>query len=63
MPLVQVSLIEGRTAHQKEELIVELTDAVVRALGARRESVRVLLYEVPAEHWGAGGAPMSRGAA
>ena len=63
MPLVQVSLIEGRPSDLKEQLIVELTSAVVRALGAPPESVRVILYEVPAAHWGVGGASKARGAA
>jgi len=55
MPLVQVTLVAGRSATQKETLIGSLTDAVVSALGAPRESVRVLLYEVPSAHWGVGG--------
>jgi 4-oxalocrotonate tautomerase len=60
MPLVQVSLIEGRPAELEERLIAELTEAVVRVLDAPRESVRVILYGVPAERWGIGG--VSKGA-
>jgi 4-oxalocrotonate tautomerase len=55
MPLVQVSLIEGRTAEVGERLIAELTDTIVRVLEAPKESVRVILYEVPAERWGVAG--------
>lgn len=55
MPLIQVTLIEGRSAERKEELIAELTDTVVQVLDAQRESVRVILVEVPAAHWGVGG--------
>ena len=55
MPLVQVSLIEGRPAELEEELIAELTKTVVRVLDAPRESVRVILYGVPAERWGVAG--------
>ena len=55
MPLVQVSLIEGRPAELEERLIAELTEAVVRVLEAPRESVRVILYGVPAERWWIGG--------
>ena len=55
MPLVQVSLIEGRTTEVGERLIAELTDTVVRVLEAPKESVRVILYEVPAERWGVAG--------
>ena len=55
MPLVQVSLIEGRTTEVGERLIAELTETVVRVLEAPKESVRVILYEVPAERWGVAG--------
>ena len=55
MPLVQVSLVEGRPAELEEELIAELTKTVVRVLDAPRESVRVILYGVPAERWGVAG--------
>jgi 4-oxalocrotonate tautomerase len=55
MPLVQVTLIEGRAPEVKEQLIASLTETVVDVVGARRESVRVILTEVPAAHWGVGG--------
>lgn len=55
MPLIQVTLIEGRSGEAKSALIRELTEAAVRTLGSPPESVRVILQEVPAAHWGAGG--------
>lgn len=55
MPLIQVTLVEGRAPHVKEQLIAALTETVVEVAGARRESVRVILHEVPAAHWGIGG--------
>lgn len=57
MPLVQVTMIEGRSPEQKTALHTALTDAVVAAVGAPRESVRVVIYEVPAGHWSVGGVP------
>jgi 4-oxalocrotonate tautomerase len=62
MPLLQVSLIEGRTTEQKHELIAQLTETVVRVLDAPREAVRVIINEVPPEHWGVGGVPRSAAA-
>ncbi|PMS38586.1 4-oxalocrotonate tautomerase [Trinickia symbiotica] len=59
MPLIQVTLIEGRTINAKAALIDHLTEAAVEALGAPRESVRVIIQEVPAAHWGVGGVPKS----
>jgi 4-oxalocrotonate tautomerase len=55
MPLLQVSLIEGRSAERMQELIRALCATVVETLDVRAESVRVILTEVPAAHWGIGG--------
>jgi 4-oxalocrotonate tautomerase len=57
MPLILVTLIEGRSAEAKTALIRGLTDAAVEATAAPRESIRVILQEVPAAHWGVGGVP------
>ena len=57
MPLVEVTMIEGRSAEAKRKLIKELTDAVVRATDAPLPSIRVIIREVPAAHWGVGGEP------
>ncbi|MEX2288952.1 MAG: tautomerase family protein [Mycobacteriales bacterium] len=54
MPLVEVTLVEGRSPDQLRTLISRLTDAVESSLDAGRESVRVVLREVPATHWAAG---------
>jgi len=43
MPLVEVTLVEGRTPDQIRSLIHELHTAVVRAADARQESVRVVV--------------------
>ena len=55
MTIVQVALLEGRPGEVKEQLIAELTDTVVRVLDAPRETVRVILNDVPDSHWGIGG--------
>ena len=55
MPMVQISLVEGRDGATKPRLIERVTEAVVESTGAPRETVRVLLYEIPGEHWGIGG--------
>jgi len=48
-------MIEGRTQEQKENFIAALTDAAEATLQAPRESVRVLLQEMPKEHFGIAG--------
>jgi 4-oxalocrotonate tautomerase len=54
MPLVQVTMREGRTAEQVRALISALTAAVVDTVGTSKESVRVIITEVPPTHWAAG---------
>ena len=56
MPLIQVTLIEGRSAKSKAALIQALTDATVNAISAPPTSIRVILQEVPRANWGVGGA-------
>jgi 4-oxalocrotonate tautomerase len=59
MPIIEVSLLAGRPAETKRALLRELTDAAERVLGVRRDSIRVILREVPPEHWGVGGHPIN----
>lgn len=55
MPIIRVSMMEGRTAQQIEEMIQAVTEAVHRTLDAPAESVRVLVDEIPKTHWGIAG--------
>ena len=58
MPILDVSLLAGRSPEKKAALIRALTDATERVLGVPRASIRVLLREVPPGHWGVGGEPL-----
>lgn len=53
MPLIEVTLTEGRTPEQLRALIHELTESVVKTQVAKKESVRVVLREVPKTHFAA----------
>ncbi len=55
MPIVQITLIEGRNQAIKADVIKRVTDAIVDSTSAPRESIRVILNEVPAGNWGVGG--------
>ncbi len=55
MPIVRIEMLQGRPPKVKNELIARVTDAVVTTLGVDPEQVRVLLYELPPEHWAVGG--------
>jgi 4-oxalocrotonate tautomerase len=55
MPIVRIELLQGRTPDMKADLITRVTDAVITSLGVDPEQVRVILYELPPEHWAVGG--------
>ena len=55
MPIMVIHMMEGRSDEQKERLIEKLTDAAVEALDAPRQSVRIMLQEMPKTHFGVGG--------
>lgn len=54
MPLVEITLAEGRTPDQLRALMRAATQAVHTSIGAPVESIRVVLREVPKTHWSAG---------
>lgn len=54
MPLVEVTLVEGRTPEQLRTLITAVTDAVVTSVAAPKDTIRVVVREVPATHFAAG---------
>ena len=55
MPIIRIDLLQGRPPAVKNTLIARVTDVAVETLGVERGQVRVLLYEVPPEHWAVGG--------
>lgn len=55
MPIANILMIEGRTREQKQALIRTVTSAIVESLGVKPDRVRVIVQEVPREHWGVGG--------
>lgn len=55
MPIAQIYIMEGRSDEKKEQLIEKITDAMVEALDAPRDVVRVIITEMPKQHFGIGG--------
>lgn len=53
MPIIEVTITEGRSPEAVRSLIHELTTAAVRAIDAPLASVRVIVREVPATHFAA----------
>ncbi len=54
MPIVEITMIEGRTPEAKRRLIAKVTDAIEESIAAPRESIRIILREIPALHFGGG---------
>jgi 4-oxalocrotonate tautomerase len=59
MPLVQVTMLQGRSADQKRKLAQRITDVVAEEAGARREAVIVAFNEVSKESYASGGVLMA----
>jgi len=55
VPLVQITMLEGRTVDQKRKLAQRITDALVEEAGARREAIVVAFHEVSRESYASGG--------
>lgn len=56
MPLIEVHLLEGRTAEQKKALLGAITRAVQETLGSPVESIRVWIEEFSPQDYMAAGA-------
>jgi 4-oxalocrotonate tautomerase len=54
MPLVEVTLAEGRSPGQVRRLIHEVHEAVLRTVDTRPEHIRVIVREVPRANWSTG---------
>lgn len=55
MPFAQIYMLEGRSEDQKRAVIEKVTQALVDAVGAPKENVRVWIHDVPKENWGIAG--------
>ncbi|AHI32899.1 4-oxalocrotonate tautomerase [Marinobacter salarius] len=53
--MAQLYVIEGRTDEQKETLIQEVSEAMARSLDAPMDRIRVMITEMPTQHFGIGG--------
>ncbi|AHI32802.1 4-oxalocrotonate tautomerase [Marinobacter salarius] len=53
--MAQLYVIEGRTDEQKETLIQEVSEAMARSLDAPMDRIRVMITEMPKQHFGIGG--------
>ena len=54
MPIVQITLVEGRPSEKVEQCIKEVAETVSRTLNAPLESIRVMVYDVPPNRFAVG---------
>ena len=59
MPVIDVSMLSGRTTEQKRALCDALTEATCKALGVEPSSVTVILKDIPHDSWMHSGTMMS----
>jgi 4-oxalocrotonate tautomerase len=59
MPLVQVTMLQGRTVDQKRKMAKRITDTMVEEAGAKREAVVVTFVELSKESYASGGLLMA----
>ena len=59
MPIVQLTLREGRSKEQIQRVIEGLSHIVCTEIGVEPEEVTVLVIELPATHIGKSGTPLS----
>ncbi|MGN6632508.1 MAG: tautomerase family protein [Nitrososphaeraceae archaeon] len=55
MPVIQITMSQGRSVEQKRELIKVLTKETARIMKTQDEKIRILIYEVSKENWGNAG--------
>ena len=55
MPVIHVSIFEGRSIDVKRAYIKALTDCSVEVLRCKPENVTIVLSEMPFEHYGRAG--------
>lgn len=55
MPIATINILEGRSEEKKERLIQMVTQAIHESLDAPHESIRIIINEMPKQHYGIGG--------
>lgn len=55
MPLVQITMLEGRDREKKEQLIQNVTESIHQTLSVPKERVHVFIYDMPATDCGNAG--------
>ena len=59
MPLIQITLLKGRTTEQKRKIAARVTDVLVEEAGTNREGIVVTFVDVEKDSYARGGVLMA----
>jgi 4-oxalocrotonate tautomerase len=55
MPYINLQITKGATRVQKEQIVKEFTETLVRVLGKKPEHTHIVIQEIVEENWGFSG--------
>lgn len=55
MPILEVSMLKGRTVEQKREMVQRVTQDIVETLNCPKEAVKIIIREMEFEDYGEAG--------
>ncbi|WP_281356093.1 4-oxalocrotonate tautomerase [Pandoraea bronchicola] len=55
MPTFHVEMFEGRSVEQKRAFVKAVTEAAVKTIGCKAESVDIIITDVKPENWSTAG--------
>ncbi len=55
MPYVNVQILKGATREQKQNLVKEITNSLVKILGKKPEHTHIVIQEIEKQDWGFSG--------
>ncbi|MEM6851798.1 MAG: 4-oxalocrotonate tautomerase family protein [Pseudomonadota bacterium] len=55
MPYVNVQITKGASRDQKQALVKDINDSLVRHLGKKPEHIHIVIQEIEDEDWGFAG--------
>lgn len=55
MPYVNIQIITGATRSQKENIVRDVTESLVRELAKKPEHIHIVIQEIEEENWGFAG--------
>jgi 4-oxalocrotonate tautomerase len=59
MPIITITLYEGRTIDQKRQMSEEITEVVSRIARIKKAGVNILFNEIKKNNWSTGGILLS----